>query len=789
MKNTRSPVLRPVRVSSVLLTVALVALSVPTFLLGQAAKTEVTAGPNFIIIVPDDHRWDATSFLQKRMASDFGRIARFPYLADPDRTPNLDLLANEGLYFDNGFVVYSLCSPSRATMLTGVQPFVHGITANDDEFDVESTTYATVLRDAGWRTGYFGKWHMGTQTDRPGFEHVRTFYGQGSFFDAEFYDENKQLLQTTGARDPGGDDYDEWIDKVSTDYLLEFIDSRHAADERFVAFLGFKTPHDPRVTDGLSNAPSSSDPVLNFSSLFAGESHVDVPNLLSQDGSAPVWKSDANKGSGGFNTIAYMQLIAAIDTQVGRVLNKLDELSLAENTVVIYISDNGYFRGEHGLGDKRAGYEESLRVPFIIRYPALQPGGAGLPPTSKIGLNMDLAPTILDLAGQPIPDAMQGRSLKPLIEGSVPADWRDSFVFSYNEDPAYAAVDPADMVGIRTEDGAKLIRYAENSGWDEFFDVNTTASPNAKYENLNFIDDPAFTSVLEDLDGRLNQRLREVGQFGPVLANTGSIPFTAEVTLGDQYPFLIERSSELSSWEATAELEGGGATTRVDLVSGAPETWDHSVTGETTDYVLRYNPLTGHADAIQESDEVLRLGFKSEAGRNDRREGVLIFELPALAPGEQLSIAQLEISASRQFARFDIDLWAIGIKPGSAAVLDTHRHALQAGVKLQEQLMDHWLPPVPQFTIVRSSLAGGLSAYLRDFYEANPDYDGGRFLFLRLDAAVAVKDQALQGKDNRNFRVASGEDATRPPKLYLAYAPEDRAEKEFYRIRYGKNPQ
>jgi hypothetical protein len=630
---------------------------------------------------------------------------------------------------------------------------------------------------------------MGTQTDRPGFEHVRTFYGQGSYFGAKFYDQNKQLIRTAGSRDPGGDDYDEWIDKVSTDYLLEFIDSRYASDERFVAFLGFKTPHDPRISGGVTNAPSSSDSALDFSSLFAGESHVDVPNLRSQNGTAPAWKPDANSGSGGGNTIAYMQMIAAIDAQVGRVLSKLDDLALTENTVVIYISDNGYFRGEHGLGDKRAGYEESLRIPFMIRYPALQPGGAGLKPTSKIGLNLDLAPTILDLVGQPVPDHMQGRSLKPLIEGSVPADWRDSFVFSYNEDPAYAEADPADMVGIRTEAGAKLIRYAENAGWDELFDVSASALPDAKYENLNFINDASYASVVEDLDERLNLRLRDVGQLGPVLLKSGGIPFSTEVVLGDQYPFLVEKSAELTSWTVTAELEGGGAATRIDLVSGAPETWDHVITGDSADYILRYNPLTEAADAIQETDDVMHLGFKSETGRNDRRDAVLVFELPALAPGERLSMAQLEISASRQFAEFDIDLWAIGIKPSRASVLNTHVHAPQSGVKLQERLMDHWLPPLPQFTVKRSSLAGGLSGYLRDFYEANPDYAGGRFLFLRLDAAVAVRNRALQGTDNRNFRVASADHPTTPPKLYLAYESQEKPDKEFYRIRYGKNPE
>jgi arylsulfatase A-like enzyme len=754
--------------------------------IGLGAQAGVNSGPNFIVIVPDDHRWDATSAMQKRMASDFGRVARFPFLTSPDRTPNLDRLADEGLQFDNGFVVFSLCSPSRATMLTGVQPFVHGVTANDDAFDVDAVTYATLLREAGWQTGYFGKWHMGTQTDRPGFDHVRTFYGQGDYFGAAFYDETKTLVRTTGPRDPGGDDYDAWVDKVATDYLLEFIDQRAVADERFVAFLGFKTPHDPRITGGLSNAPSSPDPALNFSALFDGASIEDVPNLLSQNGSAPVWKPDANKGSGGANTIAYMQMIAAIDAQVGRVLDRLDDLGLADNTVVVYLSDNGYFRGEHGLGDKRAGYEESLRVPFIMRYPAIQPGGAGLAPTPKIALNMDLAPTLLDIAGLPIPAEMQGRSLKPLLEGTVPADWRDAFVFSYNEDPEFAAVDPADMVGIRTEDGRKLIRYAENSGWDELFDVSAGASADQKYENINLIGDPNFSGPRDALDRELDVQLGELGLLRKLSFDAESSPLSMTVLAGDQYPFLVERSDDLVHWSLLSELEGGGQPISVDLPAATPDAWDVVISGEPADYILRYNPETGLTEAVQLGNTVLRLGFKAETGRNDRRDAVLIFELPVLPPGEHLELAQLEIFAGRQFARFDVDLWSMGVFPSTAPVLTIHRNGAHAGVKLQDNFMDHRLSPVPQFSSVQSRLSSGLSSVLRDFYAAHPDYAGGQYLFLRLDAALDQRDQSLQGNDNRNFRVTAGNDAAQPPSLSLLTSPPPRPNEQFYRIRHGK---
>jgi N-acetylglucosamine-6-sulfatase len=750
-------------------------------------KTNITSGPNFIIIVPDDHRWDATSYLQNRIVSDFGRVARYPYLTSPDSTPNMDRLATEGLYFDNGFVVYSLCSPSRATMLTGVQPFVHGIIANEDEFPLESDTYAKRMQAAGWSTGYFGKWHMGTQTERPGFDHVRTFYGQGSYYEADFYDETGSLAQTTGARDTSGagvGDYDNWVDKVSTDYLLEYIDTRYANDERFLAFLGFKTPHNSRRTDGISNAPTSPNSNDNFRARFSGVSQVDVPNSLTQNGTAPVWKPDAITGNGGTNTEAYMELVAAIDAQVGRVLDKLDALGLAEDTVVIYISDNGYFHGEHGLGDKRAGYEESLRVPFMIRYPALQPSGAGLSPTSKIGLNLDIAPTILDIAGLPVPAHMQGLSLKPLIEGSTPSNWRDSFVFSYNDDPLYADIDPADMVGLRTESGYKLIRYAENSGWDELFNVQSGASNDDKYENNNYVADAGYVATLASLQSALEKRLGEVGLLQVEATRTGSRPFEMDFIGGDRYPYVVEKSTDLDNWTATAVLEGSGQLSTIDLTDGAPASWDLSVSGDTADYVISNN--SGSPVAVQSTNQTLYLGSKSEAGYNDGLDPVLIFELPVLPANTSVTAAQLEIFAARQYSFADVDLWAIGIQGSTDPILEYHEDEPLAGnVKLQDRLMDYGLAALPTYTTVTSSLASGLAPYLRDFYESNPTYTGGQYLFLRINADINPLDQPSQGNDNWNFRVTSADSVGEEPILHIEHTPLADGEKEFYRVRYG----
>ena len=150
------------------------------------ALLEASASTNIILIVTDDQRWDATGFMQERMPS-LGRTARFPWMEN--NTPNLDRLSEEGVHFDNGYGVYSLCSPARATMLTGQYPHKHGITNNQTDFPGDVVTYANLLQAAGYTTGYFGKWHMGTQDERPGFDYVRTFYGQGKYFGTVFNDE------------------------------------------------------------------------------------------------------------------------------------------------------------------------------------------------------------------------------------------------------------------------------------------------------------------------------------------------------------------------------------------------------------------------------------------------------------------------------------------------------------------------------------------------------------------------------------------------------------------------
>ena len=336
-------------------------------------------------------------------------------------------------------------------MLTGVYPHVHGVTDNSTAFPTNSITYASLLKAAGYATGYFGKWHHGRQTQRPGFDTVATFHGQGSYFNTPFYDGNNNLIRTTSSS--------EWVDDVSTNYAIEFIEQQNSNPNPFLLVLGFKSPHQP------FDAPNRTADIYN------GQSALDVPNLNTPP---PGQTIDVNQGNYAGVLRKYMSTIAGIDDCVGSVLDKLEELNIENNTAVIYISDNGFFRGEHKLGDKRAPYEESIRIPLMIRYPQVQSAPSIV---NNIALNLDLAPTILDIAGVDIPQNMQGSSLLPLIQNQDPSDWRKYFFYQYNHDPEFPTAKARPYIALRHENGLKFISYEENASWTEFFDTSINNDP------------------------------------------------------------------------------------------------------------------------------------------------------------------------------------------------------------------------------------------------------------------------------------------------------------------------
>jgi len=452
--NTRIPLLR--RRASIWL-LALIACTSPL----RAADRK----PNFLFIITDDQRWDAMGAVQKEQ----GERARFPWF----ESPAMDRLAAEGVRFRNAFVTLSLCSPSRAAFLTGRYNHVNGVINNNTPLPDDAATHASLLRAAGYRTAYIGKWHMGHQRgQRPGFDYSASFVGQGVYQDCPF--------EINGVNTPTKG----WVDDVSTDFAIDWMKKNRG--QPFSMVVGFKSPHNRR---GGANLPP------RLRELYTGETSRPVPNL-----NTPAIYHKPNPETGEFPRgladnsvhIDYLRHIKGVDENLGRLLDTLDALNLAEDTVVVFTSDNGYFLGEHGCGDKRALYEESLRIPMLARYPRRFPKGQVV---DEIVLNIDLAPTFLDLAGVPVPAAMQGASWKELAAGQKPANWRGSFLAQYYKELG----DTPTCVGIRTA-SSKLVKYSGHPEWTEVFDLSKDP-----YELKNLAVDPERT---EKLRSELNARMK-----------------------------------------------------------------------------------------------------------------------------------------------------------------------------------------------------------------------------------------------------------------------------------------
>ncbi|MDP2852311.1 MAG: sulfatase, partial [Gallionella sp.] len=430
--------------------------------------------PNFLFVYTDDQRWDAMSVVQR----EHGERGRFPWF----QTPHMDRLAAEGVRFRNAFVTLALCAPSRAVFLTGRYNHLNGIANNRTPFPEDNVTHASLLRAAGYTTAYIGKWHMnGQRGKRPGFDYSASFVGQGRYFDCPV-EINGESKPTTG-----------WVDDVSTDFAIEFMRQNRA--KPFSVVVGFKAAHGPfqppeRAKDRFANAQARPAPNLGLRPPFRVA--PDAPEVTLN----PV---TAN--------LAYFRCVSAADDNLGRLLAALDELGLAEDTVVVFSSDNGYYLGEHSLGDKRSLYEESLRIPLLARYPRQFPRGKVL---DEMVLNLDLAPTWLDLAGLAVPREMQGRSWRPLAAGQR-VEWRKAFLAEYFLENAFPTTPTT--VAVRTS-SAKLIKYPGHDDWTELFDL--AADP---YETKNLARDPAHTALLGRMMAEFDREAKAVNYHVPAYAD------------------------------------------------------------------------------------------------------------------------------------------------------------------------------------------------------------------------------------------------------------------------------
>ncbi|WP_395144469.1 sulfatase-like hydrolase/transferase, partial [Armatimonas sp.] len=460
-----------------------------------------TTKPNIIVIYTDDQRWDALGVVQREQ----GSKGRFPWL----KMPNLDKLAAEGTHFRNAFVVNSLCAPSRATLLTGQYGHTNGIVNNHTPFSESNATIATLLKSAGYRTGYVGKWHMGTQRERPGFDFAASFIGQGKYENCPFVVNGKDT-PTNG-----------WIDDVSTDYALQFL--KESTGKPFLLVLGFKTAHGP-----FSPPPSHAND-------YASDTARPVPNV----GLAPAYAPE-RKGAANASTLnrGYFRCLSAMDDCVGKLLAAIDD-----NTVVIFASDNGFYLGEHSLGDKRSAYDESLRIPLVIRLPkALRKARQ----VEQLALNVDIAPTVLELAGVPVPRAMHGRSLLPLALGKPPTDWRKAFFYTYFFERGFSI--PTTQC-VRTET-AKLIQYPGHPEWTEVYDLK--ADP---YETKNLATDNHFVELHAALEQEFERQKKAIGFEIP--------PFADKPGAADPAPSGVTapRNAWVLDWKEARKFDGTAPVT------------------------------------------------------------------------------------------------------------------------------------------------------------------------------------------------------------------------------------
>ncbi len=420
--------------------------------------------PNFLFIYTDDQRWDAMSVVQKEQ----GEKARFPWL----KTPNMDRLAGEGMRFRNAFVVNSLCAPSRASFLTGCYGHVNGVRNNQTPFPVDNVTHASLLRQAGYVTGYVGKWHMDRQSgQRPGFDYSASFIGQGQYFDCPFE-----------------------IDGQATPTRAGWTMSRRSTPSSSSANKGTSPSRSCSATRPATapsrhrrdtRTPTATPSPAPCRTSRPRPSIVRTAAKERRKASAPRLPATlpARAGGGVPTNLGMFRGITAVDDNIGKLLRLLDELRLADDTLVVFCSDNGYYLGEHGLGDKRSAYEESLRIPLLVRYPRLQAKGKLV---DQMVLNIDLAPTLLDFAGVAVPRQMHGRSCRPLLEGRAADDWRRSFFYCYFREAQY---DIPPVTAVRT-DAAKLIKYPGHDEWTELFDLK-----NDPYETRNLAHDPASAAL------------------------------------------------------------------------------------------------------------------------------------------------------------------------------------------------------------------------------------------------------------------------------------------------------
>lgn len=481
---------------------------------------------NILFIMADDHAYQAISSYGKGL----------------NITPNIDKLAGEGVRFENSFVANSICGPSRACMLTGKYNHINGMIDNRTTFDGSQQTFTKLLQQHGYLTAIVGKWHL--KSDPTGFDYWNILPDQGEYYNPDFIEMGKKKR------------IEGYVTDLTTDFAINWLNKRDKS-KPFCLLLHHKAPHRNWMPepDNLNLYDDKDFPLpKTFFDDYATRSdaakdqkmRIDRDMFIDYDLKVPIdeiesskfsnekinnnwWKSsfdrmteeqksiwnkaynDENelfkKSNLTGNDLAkwkyeryikdYLRCIASVDESVGNVLEYLKKNNLEENTIVVYTSDQGFYLGEHGWFDKRFMYEQSLRTPLIIKIPG---GEQGIVNNQNMVMNIDYAPTFLDYANVPVPKDMQGESLRKILEGKNPKDWRTSIYYHYFEYPAEHSVKR--HYGIRTSKYKLIHFYFDIDAW-ELYDLEKDPD-----EINNIYDNPEYKNIIDELKKEL-QKLRE----------------------------------------------------------------------------------------------------------------------------------------------------------------------------------------------------------------------------------------------------------------------------------------
>jgi len=432
------------------------------------------------------------------------------------RTPALDRLAADGARFSNSFVSTSLCSPSRASLLTGLHTRSHRVLDNNTSLPPDLPTFASMATAAGYDSAYVGKWHMGKQGGpRSGFEYTASYPGQGAYLGAVFEIGTRSSVRKS--RSEG------WVDDMATDLAIEFM--QRDRDGPFLLVLGFKGPHSPcqpprrlleQYREVVVPVPKNADnlppfPLRHEFMGLAAQARTSPKSFIPSE----RWAGESSQrhgarwrnrtGSIDEQIRDYYRVLSGVDENVGRLRAALEETGLLENTIVVYTSDNGMCLRNHGIIGKRVSYEEAIRVPLILSYPALYPQGSDV---EESVLNIDLAPTLLELMGIRPHAGMQGRSLVTLLSGHSNVEWRDAvLVENYTHRPAVGPGYVPTNLAVRTQEW-KLIQYPGRESWTELYHM---ASDPWELENL--AGRPGYETTQESLMGFLRQAEEDIGSL------------------------------------------------------------------------------------------------------------------------------------------------------------------------------------------------------------------------------------------------------------------------------------